>query len=86
MAMVTERDRELARLLPEIFLDMRLTAGLRVRGLVHKYWGFYDAQAVANLVQVLLALLKPLLQPGAEVTDKQRGTCEALVADWIARQ
>jgi hypothetical protein len=41
---------------------------------------------VANLVQVLLPFLKPLLQPGAEVTDEQRGICEALVTGWVARQ
>jgi hypothetical protein len=86
MATITERDREIARLLPDLFLDLPGTARLRVRGLVHKYWGFYDARAVANLVQVLLPFLKPLLQPGAEVTDEQRGICEALVTGWVARQ
>jgi hypothetical protein len=86
MAKVTERDREVARLLPEMFLDMSGTAGLRVRGLVNNYWGSYAVKACEQLRQVLLPLLKPLFKTGAEVTDEQRDICEALVADWIARQ
>ncbi len=84
--MVTERDRELAKLLPGMFLDSYGTAGQRTFHLVNRYWGYYNLKECARLSSVLTPLLKPLVKNGTEVTDEQRAICEALVAGWVARQ
>jgi hypothetical protein len=86
MAMVTERDREVARLLPAMFLDSYGTPGQRTFNLVSQYWGYHSPKECGKLASVLIPLLKPLIRNGSEVTDEQRKISEALVAGWIARQ
>lgn len=86
VAEVTERDREVARRLPDEFLKLSGTPAGRINKLVRRYWPQAAAPAWAELTQALLLVLRPLLAPGAGVTDQKRLTCEDIVASWLGRQ
>jgi len=87
MATVSERDREMARRLPDEFLNTSEVDALdRVVQLVAHYWGYHKDTARAELVRVLLPTLRRLLEPGIEPTAVDRDVCEAMVASWLAGQ
>ena len=87
MAVVSDRDHEVARQLPDLFVKSPIAGTeTRVIELVSQYWMSYDAGARVELVEALLPLLKPLLEPGAVVSDQERDACEYVVAIWVARQ
>ena len=86
MVEVTEQDREIARRLPDEFLKLSGTPAGRLTKLVRRYWPHFGAPARAEVTQALLVVLRPLLEPGAEVTDQKRLTCGDIVASWLARQ
>jgi hypothetical protein len=87
MATVTERDREMARRLPDEFLESPDVEAIdRVVQLVAHYWGYHKDTARADLVRVLLPTLRRLLEPEIEPTAVDRDVCEAMVASWLAGQ
>ncbi len=87
MAPVTERDREMARRLPDEFLTSpEVDVVDRVVQLVAHYWGYHEDAGRADLVRVLLPTLRRLLEPGVEPTAVDRDVCEAMVASWLAGQ
>jgi hypothetical protein len=87
VAVVSDRDHEVARQLPDLFVKSPIAGTeTRVIELVSQYWMSYDAGARVELVEALLPLLKPLLEPGAVVSDQERDACEYVVAIWVARQ
>lgn len=85
MAEVRERDREVGRRLPDEFLRLAGTPAGRINKLVRRYWPQAAAPARAELIQALLLVLRPLLEPGAAVTDQKRQTCEDIVVSWLSR-
>lgn len=78
-----------ARASAQSFLDeytrLRAASGVRVLELVARRWADRSDADRRNLAQVLLAVLEPLNEPGAEVTDELRFACEQAVADWIGK-
>ncbi len=86
MASVSDRDRALARKLPDKFVKMGFPPTLRIMGLVDDLWKDYPDAERRQLEQVLLMLLEPLAEGGAEPTDNLRDECEAAVTDWLERQ
>ena len=60
---VSDSDRELARGLPDEFLNRVGVPVDRVVGLVSAHWESHDNPACAELAQVLLPILGDLLQP-----------------------
>ncbi|UCG89137.1 MAG: hypothetical protein JSW71_11605 [Gemmatimonadota bacterium] len=87
MSIVSGRDRDAARQLPDRFVKFPIgEAKTRITELVSQYWMSYDAWARAQLVEALLPLLKPLLESGAVVSDQERDLCEGIVASWVAGQ
>jgi len=87
VAVVSDRDHEVARQLPDLFVKSSITGTeARVIELVSQYWMSYNAGARAELVEALLPLLTPLLEPGAVVSDQERDACEYVVVIWVARQ
>jgi len=87
MALFTERDREIARRLPDEFLNSPdVDAVDRVVQLVAHYWGYHEDVARADLVRVLLPTLGRLLEPDIAPTAVDRDVCEAMVASWLAGQ
>lgn len=51
--------------------------------LVEQYWPSHGTISMAHLAEALVPILKKLLEPSAEVTDRDRGICEAIVATWL---
>lgn len=87
MAIVSDRDREAARRLPDGFVKFRFAeARVRISELVSQYWMSYEAGAREQLVEELMPLLEPLVKAGAVVSDQERDACEYVVAIWVARQ
>ena len=85
MAVVSDRDRQLARRLPDEFLMWPARPRERVAELVSAHWMSYDAQPRRELAQALPPVLEELAEPGREATDP-RDLCETIVAVWVARQ
>jgi hypothetical protein len=83
VAVVTDRDRDLARRLPDEFVKCLGTEADRVIALVEDYWPSHGTISMAHLAEALVPILKKLLEPSAEVTDRDRGICEAVVATWL---
>ena len=86
MAVVTDVDLVAARGLPAEFMSLHAIPIDRVVHLVSKYWGAFTATAKVELVSALLPVLEPLAEPGKGPAARDRGTCEAIVATWLARQ
>ncbi len=86
MAVVTDRDRDLARRLPDEFVECLGTEADRVIALVKDYWPSHGTISMAHLAEALVPILGKLLKAGAQVTDRDRGVCEAVVATWLSRQ
>ena len=87
MAQVTERDREIARRLPDEFLESPEVEAIdRVVLLAARYWGYHKDTARAELVRVLLPTLRRLLEPDVDPTPVDRDVCEAMVASWLVGQ
>ncbi len=86
MAQVSDRDRNLARELPEKFLSESGSAIDRVTELVSQSWMSYDADVRDELVEVLVPVLEPLLESGAVASYRERDLCEGIVASWLTRQ
>ncbi len=86
MAEVRERDRRYARQLPDEFIAMSGIPIDRLTLLVGRHWASKKAPARAELAHALMLVLQPLLDPGAEVTEQKRQTCEEIVASWLTRQ
>ena len=86
MAKVSDRDREIARGLPDEFLRGSGVSVNRVVELVSAHWGSYDNPARAKLAQALLPILEELFYAGAYVTDEHRDLCEGVVTVWLERQ
>jgi len=83
----TDRELELAHRLPDDFVEGG--GGSAVQSLIELVGENWDRFAIgtrAELVEALLPILDPLLESGAEVTDRERGVCEAIVAKWMQRQ
>ena len=86
VAQVTKRDRDIGRRLPDKFMKMPGTPIDRLTELVNRYWMSHTAPARSELSHALLLVLQPLLEPGAEVSDQKRQTCEDIVASWLSKQ
>ena len=86
MTDVTQQDRDIARRLADEFLKLSGTPINRLTELVSRYWRRFDAPARVQLAQVLLLVLRPLLEPGAVVSDQKRQTCEDIVVSWLSKQ
>ncbi len=86
MGKVSDRDREIARGLPDEFLRGSGISGNRVVGLVSTHWGSHDKPARAELAQALLPILEELFYAGAYVTDEHRDLCEGVVTVWLEKQ
>ncbi len=87
MAQVSQRDRKLARRLPDEFLKLSGTPIDRVTELVNQSWPSCAALARAQLAHALLLPLEALIdRGGAVITDRKRQACEDLVASWLRRQ
>ena len=86
MAEVKERDRRYARQLPDEFITMSGMPIDRLTLLVGRHWASQTAPARTELAHALLLVLQPLLDPGAEVTEQKRQTCEHIVASWLTKQ
>jgi hypothetical protein len=84
MADITDRDLDLARQLPDEFVAAgHASAAQRLIEIVLENWGRFGIRQRAELVDALLPLLTPLLEPGVRVTDSVRDACRATVAKWI---
>ncbi len=86
MAGVTDRDRTLARGLPDEFVSW---PGIPLDGLlqvVESSWGQFEIRARCELVSALLTALAGLLEERTYVVDTDRDACEAIVTSWLARQ
>lgn len=86
MATVTDRDRALARGLPDEFLSW---PGIPLDGLLHAvddYWGQFEIRARCELVGRLLTALAALLEDRTKVMAADRDACEAVVTSWLERQ
>ncbi len=86
MGKVSDRDREIARGLPDEFLRGSGISGNRVVGLVSTHWGSHDDPARAELAQALLPILEELFHAEAYVTDGHRDLCEGVVTVWLERR
>ncbi len=86
MGKVSDRDRGIARGLPDEFLRGSGISGNRVVRLVNAHWGSYDGPARAELAQALLPILEELFHAGAYVTDGHRDLCEGVVTVWLEEQ
>jgi len=87
MAKVSDHDLELARQLPDNFVVTGGgSAAYRHIELVGENWVRYQIKPRAELVEALLPIVEPLLEPGVEITSRDRGVCEMIVAVWMARQ
>ncbi|UCG87689.1 MAG: hypothetical protein JSW71_03835 [Gemmatimonadota bacterium] len=84
---MSDHDLQLARRLPDDFVaGSGGSAAHRLIEIVGENWVRYQIKARTELVEALLPILEPLLKPGARVSDRDRGVCEAIVAKWIGRQ
>ncbi|UCG86369.1 MAG: hypothetical protein JSW71_21105 [Gemmatimonadota bacterium] len=86
MGMVSDRDLEAARSLPDEFLKLTGPPPDRVIELVNSYWDAYGHQRRAELVQALLPVLVDMMNQGQCRMDVYRGLCEGIVAMWLKRQ
>jgi hypothetical protein len=86
VAEVKERDRRYARQLPDGFITMSGMPIDRLTMLVGRHSASQTAPARAELAHALMLVLQPLLDPGAEVAEQKRQTCEDIVASWLTRQ
>ncbi len=84
MARITDRDRKIARGLPDEFRKRTGTALERMRALVDANWNASAPAQREALAQRLLAILEPLHQGAREVDAAVRVQCVEAVADWIA--
>jgi hypothetical protein len=83
----TDRDLELARRVPDgVVAAGSGDAAQRLIEIVGENWMRFPMTARAELVEALLPVLEPLVRQAAEVTDRERGICEAIVAKWMERQ
>lgn len=78
---ISDGSREIARRLPEEFLQGSDGPVERVVELVSLYWGSYEEKQRAELAQALLAVLE-----GLHVTNGHRNDCEAVVLAWLSKQ
>jgi len=85
MAPMTLTARDIARRLPDEFVELEGAAAERVGVLVSRYWGSREAEAQAELRHALTYILEELANPGAYISVRHRDLCEALVASWLAR-
>jgi hypothetical protein len=87
MVPISDRDLQLARRLPDDIIQAGGgSAAHRLVELVGENWGQYEMRARAELVEALLPIVEPLLEPGAKATDRERGVCQAVVLKWLERQ
>ena len=79
MAHVSDRDLELARRLPDDFTEGGSGSAVhRLIELVGENWVRYEIKARTELVEALLPILERLLEPGAKVTDLERGVSKGI--------
>ena len=81
MATISDHDREMARRLPDDFLQASGDPVERVVDLVNRHWGSYEAKQCTELAQALVAILEEL-----SVTDGHRNFCEEVVVGWLSKQ
>ena len=87
MARITDGDIALARRLPDDFVAGGGGSAIqRLIEIVGQNWARLQMKARAELVEVLLPILEPLLAPGARVSRRDRDVCEAIVTEWIELQ
>ena len=89
MTVVSNHDRECARLLPDDFVRMQrvpISAVNVIRSLIVLCWMSYPAQAKRELAEILEPILEPLTEKDATVTDELRQQCEEAVVQWIEQQ
>ena len=86
MAGVTDRDRTLARGLPDEFVSWPGIPLDSLLQLVDSFWGQFEIRARCKLVGELLTALAGLLEERTQVVDADRDACEATVTSWLARQ
>ncbi len=86
MAMISDRDRETARRLPDEFLLGSGDPGDRTTDLVRQHWGSYDGKSRIELVQALVGILEDLDDPGANLTDGHRDLCEKVIVGWLSKR
>jgi hypothetical protein len=81
----TNRDRVLARGLPEIYLAQPwLSPRMRIAEAVDRFWWNHPAGAREELRTRLLLILMPVHDP-RQVTPLLRERCEAAVTLWLQR-
>lgn len=86
MGIVSDRDLEAARALPDEFLRLTGAPADRVVELVNGRWGGYGHRPLAELAQALLPVLVDMMNQGQRTVDVYRGLCEGIVATWMKRQ
>ena len=87
MSIVSDRDHEKARQLPDRFVKFPVgEASERIMELVSQHWKSYKAYARMDLAEALVLILEPLLEPGAVVSDRERELCDDAITKWVAAQ
>jgi len=77
---------DVGRRLPEAFLERDGSALARTAALLDHHFPFSPLPARQDLIQELVPLLSPLLEPGAAVTEEIRRECERTVTRWLEGQ
>jgi hypothetical protein len=78
-----DRDRAIARRLPDEFAQAGGGAVDRITGLVSRHWVYRSGTDRADLAALLLPVLEDLAASRTPVTDQHRDRCESIVVRWI---
>ncbi len=80
-----DEDRWYARRVPDDFIARSGDKEERLDTIVSENWWVHDKAHRDELVEALVTVLEDLLQPGAEVTEAHRDTCEGVVSCWLSK-
>jgi hypothetical protein len=86
MGIVSDRDLEAARALPDEFLTLTGAPDDRVIELINRHWDGYGERSRAELAQALLPVLVDMVNQGQRTMDVYRGLCEGILAMWLKRE
>jgi len=78
-----DREKAIARRIPDEFAQTGGSAGHRIAGLVSRHWPDLSPDVRSALAQKLAPILADLLTPGVPVTEKHRDRCEDTVLEWF---
>lgn len=78
-----DRERAIARRIPDEFAQSGGGATHRIAGLVSRHWPEFPSPARSTLAQRLEPILSDLLAPGVPVTERHRDLCEETVLEWL---